>query len=59
MEQKFLRAILELIVNCEAITPEQIALVLRARGEVFTDDELDLAFDVLHRNGYITPQGLQ
>jgi hypothetical protein len=51
-EQKFLRAILTLIVEHEGMTRTRIAAELRTQGELFTDEDLELACNLLHKSGY-------
>jgi hypothetical protein len=58
-DQKFLRAILTVIVEHGGMTRERIAAALRAQGEVFTDEELELACDRLYENGYTDRRPIQ
>jgi hypothetical protein len=58
-DQKFLRAILKLIVESDGIRHERIAAELRAQGEVFTNEELECACDLLYENGYTERPVLQ
>jgi hypothetical protein len=53
-DQKFLRAILTLIVEHDGMTQERIAAQLRGQGWIFTDKDLKQACDLLYENGYTT-----
>ena len=58
-EQEFLRAVLRAIVEHEGMAIERIAAELRAQGENFTDEDLQLACDLLREAGYTERRGVR